>query len=168
MHTQLSRTSSAILISLALGACGAARLVERTPYGGVVALQGDRSMAMQQAQPIMDAQCGAGNYTIVREWEQAVGTESTGRQDVRLSDDGTGTLRGAGTGHVETRDVTEWRLEFQCGAGSGPPGAAGATRWPRHRARRAAPPCRRPTHEREEGRYEVASRVPFFQGRRNG
>ena len=106
----------ALLIACWLGVgCGMARLVERAPNGSVVALRGFRDLAMNDARHQMDNQCGAGNYTIVREWEQPTGSVSSTSQNVSLSDDGTGTLRGSGTGQADTQQTTEWRVAFQCG-----------------------------------------------------
>jgi hypothetical protein len=104
--------------------CGAARIVEITPTGGVVALQGDRDLAMPGARQAMDAQCGEGNYAIVRQWEQPVGTYATASSNVKLTPMGAGTYSGKATTDVSSGQVTEWRMEFQCGARRGPPGAA--------------------------------------------
>jgi hypothetical protein len=82
---------------LALAACGSARFVQKTPYGGVIELQGDHGKAMEQANEEMVAACP--NFIVVREgYEPAA--------DAPL--DGSG--------------ATVYRVRYQCG--DGPPAAA--------------------------------------------
>jgi hypothetical protein len=50
---------------LALAACGTARIVQKTAYGGVIELQGDHNKAMEQANEEMAAACP--NFIVVRE-----------------------------------------------------------------------------------------------------
>jgi len=104
------------LVALGAAACGAARIVEISPVGGVVALQGDRDFAMGEARTEMDAQCGVGNYSIVRQWEQPSGASyATTSSDVHLQQIGSGVYRGDSTTQVATGPVMEWRMEFRCG-----------------------------------------------------
>jgi hypothetical protein len=84
---------------LALAACGTARIVQRTPYGGVIELQGDHNKAMEQANEQMAAQCA--NFIVVRE-----GNEPGGAADPPP---------GAPV-------ATIYRVHYQCGDAA-PPGA---------------------------------------------
>jgi hypothetical protein len=68
----LGKVSLGLGLVLAIAACGAARLVQRTPYGGVLELQGDRGRAMEHATTEMNAHCGVNNYTIIQEGEEPV------------------------------------------------------------------------------------------------
>ena len=112
----MKRLISASLLCLALAACGHARLVSRTPSGGVFALEGDRNKAMEDAQGQMAAHC-RGPYSIVSEGERVVGTDSAQKNETYVSDDGTVVNQGG----QSTRDATEWRVEYQCTAGQPPP-----------------------------------------------
>src|SRR3569623_2069604 len=71
---------------MALAACGSARLIQQTPQGGTLELQGDRGKAMEDAQNQMAAQCGPNNYTIVQQGEEAVGTATYTREDTGTTD----------------------------------------------------------------------------------
>jgi hypothetical protein len=53
---------------LALTACGTARIVQKTPYGGVIELHGDHNKAMEQANEQMAAACP--NFIVVREGDE--------------------------------------------------------------------------------------------------
>lgn len=109
-----------IVAAVFLVACGSARVVQRTQYGGVVALQGDRGKAMEGAHREMAAHCGAGNYTIVQEGEEVVG--SVTEYGERTEHDPYGESTG---GAAETTQKTEWRIHYQCGgapAAAPPPG----------------------------------------------
>ncbi len=105
------------LAALALGACGTARLVSRDPYGGVIALDGDRQKAMEQASQMMAQNCG-GPYTVVSEGEQVIGTDVEHTDQSYVTKDGRVVNKGGET----TRQATEWRVKYQCG-GAPPPGA---------------------------------------------
>lgn len=98
-----------------LAACGSARVVQRTQYGGVVALEGDRGKAMEGAHREMAAHCGQGNYQIVQEGEEVVG---------QVTEYGEATdydRRGEVThGASETTNKTEWRVHYQCGGAPAP------------------------------------------------
>jgi hypothetical protein len=56
--------SLALGLLVALAACGSARIIARTPGGGIIELQGDRQKAMEQAIQEMSAHCGPGGFTI--------------------------------------------------------------------------------------------------------
>ena len=104
---------------VAMAGCGAARLITRDQYGGVIALDGDRQKAMEDASKMMAANCG-GPYTIVSEGEQVVGSDTTHTDQTYTPKDG----KVVNQGGESTRNVTEWRVRYQCGAGQGmPPGA---------------------------------------------
>lgn len=127
----LRKVSLGLLV--VLSACGSARVVQRTQAGGVIALQGDRGKAMEDAHSQMAGHCGPGNYTIVQEGEEAIGTDTMSREDTaygeQTSRSGRTTEGGATTtGQTSTRTATEWRVHYQCGAGAAggpPPGAGG-------------------------------------------
>lgn len=102
-----------------VAACGSARVVQRTQYGGVIALEGDRGKAMEGAHGEMAAHCGAGNYTITQEGEEVIGTDTAYGEDTNYDNSGSSTSGGA-----STRQATEWRVHYQCGgapAGGGGP-----------------------------------------------
>lgn len=85
-------------------------MVQRTQYGGTIALRGDRVKAMEQARAEMDAHCGPGAYTIVQEGEVVVGQDTGARADTYANNDGSVTQ----TAGSSTRDATEWRVNYQC------------------------------------------------------
>ena len=117
MLRRLSLGFAFTLAATLVAACGTARIVNRTQYGGTIALEGDRSKAMEQAQKEMAAHCGPGNYTVVSEGEVPIGTDTAGRSDSAVNKDGTVTE----TNGTSTRTATEWRVTYQCGAGAGAP-----------------------------------------------
>jgi len=51
---------------LGLGACGYADPISQSRYGGVLALQGDEDIAMDEAEKLMLQHCGSNNYRIER------------------------------------------------------------------------------------------------------
>src|SRR5678815_2484557 len=104
---------------LALAACGSARVIQRTQYGGVIELQGDRGKAMEQANQDMASHCGPNNFTIVQEGEEAVGTDTVTREDSsgvqQQSRSGRTTTSGeSSTQQTSTRTATAWRVHYQC------------------------------------------------------
>lgn len=100
------------LVCVMLAACGHARLVNRTQYGGTLALAGgDRGKAMEDAHRKMAEHCGPGNYTILREGETVIGQDTSAGSETRQEKDGT-VVQEAGS---STRDAVEWRIEYQCG-----------------------------------------------------
>jgi len=52
---------------LLLAACGSARMIQVTPTGGTLELQGDRAKAMDAANAQMDEKCGKDGWAIVDE-----------------------------------------------------------------------------------------------------
>jgi hypothetical protein len=126
-----------------VAACGSARVVKRTQYGGVIALQGDRAKAMEQAHKEMSMHCGVQNYSIIQEGEEVIGTDTVAQSDTNYGEDtayaegtstsgnssstagGSSTRGGSSTSaSSSTRDAVEWRVHYQCGgapAGGGPP-----------------------------------------------
>ncbi len=136
-----------LLCGALLAACGSVRPVKRTQYGGRLALEGDRSKAMEAAHKEMAAHCGPGNYTIIEEGEVVIGTDTFARSDTNYGEDtayaeGTSTsgnssataggasTRGGSstTAQQSTRDAKEWQIEYQCGGAPAapPPGPAPA------------------------------------------
>lgn len=108
-----------------LAACGSAKVIQRTQTGGVIQLDGDRGKAMEQANQEMSAHCGPGNFTIVQEGEEAIGTDTVAREDTaygeKSSRSGRRTEGGSTTTAAQsTRTATAWRVHYQCGAGGGP------------------------------------------------
>ena len=130
----LRRLSLGLLFGALVAACGSARLVQRNQYGGVIALNGDRNKAMEQANQMMAQHCGPGNYNIVSEGEVPVGTDTMSRSDTNYgqstanSNDGQYSNTNGGettTSGTSTRTATEWRVQYQCGQGAGAPPPAG-------------------------------------------
>lgn len=112
-----------------LAACGSAKVIQRTQTGGIIQLDGDRGKAMEQANQEMSAHCGPGNFTIVQEGEEAIGTDTVAREDTaygeQTSRSGRRTEGGSTTtAATSTRTATAWRVHYQCGgaAGGPPPG----------------------------------------------
>ena len=68
MHRLLPRALTGAV--LALVACGTARIVQKTPYGGVIELQGDRNKALEQANEEMAAACP--NFIVVRAGDELI------------------------------------------------------------------------------------------------
>ena len=104
-----------------LAACGSARVVQRTQYGGVIALEGDRGKAMDAAHGEMANHCGAGNYTIVQEGEEVIGSETEYGERTDYDSDGQST-----GGSSSTTNKTEWRVHYQCGGAPPEPAPASA------------------------------------------
>jgi hypothetical protein len=119
------------LIGTALvAACGSARVVQRSQYGGIVALEGDRGKAMEDAHRHMAGHCGAGNYTITLEGDEVIGTDTTYGESTDYASNESGTRAASDTsGGSSTRQATEWRVHYQCGgapaAAPPPPGPGG-------------------------------------------
>jgi len=93
---------------LALTGCGAIRVVQRTPTGGVVALEGDQDKAREKAAEYMASQCPEG-YQVVEEGETVVGQEM--REESRREK-----VFGVPVKETrsETTDKREWRMKYQC------------------------------------------------------
>jgi hypothetical protein len=117
----IRKLSLGFLFAALVAACGSARLVNQTQYGGTYALVGDRNKAMEQAMREMARHCGPNNFTIVSQGEVPVGTDSAHRTDTVQNRDGSVTQAGGDS----TRTATEWRVEYQCGQGAGAPPPAG-------------------------------------------
>jgi hypothetical protein len=107
-----------------LAACGSARVVQRTQYGGIIALQGDRGKAMEDAHRQMAQHCGQNNYTIVQEGEEVIGTDTSYGERTDSASNDQGTAAASETqGGSSTRNAVEWRVHYQCGTGEPPPPA---------------------------------------------
>jgi hypothetical protein len=93
------RTASrGLVIALALAACGTARIVQKTPIGGTIELEGDHNKAMEQANEEMAAHCGFSNFTVLSEGAEPVDADNA-----------------AATPPESTR--TAYRVRYQCDAG---------------------------------------------------
>jgi len=87
-----------LLVGVMLAACGTARVVQRTPVGGTIELEGDHNKAMEQANEEMAAHCGLSNFTVLFEGAEPVDSEAaatTPPENVR----------------------TAYRVRYQCDAG---------------------------------------------------
>lgn len=93
-----------MVCAVLLTGCSSIRVVQKTPDGGVVALQGVQSGAREKADEYMRGQCG-GEYAVVEEGEAVVGSDTTARK--------TSTFLGPATQSHST-DRTEWRISFKC------------------------------------------------------
>jgi len=114
-----------LVLIVAASGCGAARLIQRTPQGGVIELQGDKVKAMEDANQQMAAHCGAGNFSIMREGEEPVGTDTIQQQQTqdttKTSRDGQRTTETETTTNVTSkRTATVWRVHYACGAPAQP------------------------------------------------
>lgn len=105
-----SRFGGLLLVASLAAGCGMARIVRRDSTGGVIALQGERGKAMEDAQRAMSEHC-RGPYTIVSEGEEVVGTDTVHREESKVTEDGRVVQRAG----ESTRDATEWRITYQCG-----------------------------------------------------
>jgi hypothetical protein len=109
----MSRLLLAAFVALSASAtvgCGGARVVHRTQSSGVIALEGDRNKAIEQAHQLMADHCG-GPYQIMEEGEHVVGTDRTRSTESYVNEEGEVVEE---RGEV-TRDATEWRLRYTCG-----------------------------------------------------
>lgn len=93
---------SALLAATALFSvgCGGARLVHLSHNGGVIALEGDRNKAVEQAHQIMADHC-AGPYKVLEEGEEV------GEAEAAPADDSLESMS----------DGSEWRMRYVCGNG---------------------------------------------------
>jgi hypothetical protein len=114
--------NTALALVIVAAACGSSRVVRRTQYGGIIALEGNRNKALESAHREMAAHCrGRDNYRVILEGEEPIGTitEYGERTDV----DPYGESKG---GVTETTTKTEYRIHYECGVGpSEPPGGGG-------------------------------------------
>src|SRR4029079_13771283 len=72
MRTRVGAVMLAGLVVAALGACGTARIVAKTPVGGTIELEGDHNKAMEQANQEMAEHCGLSNFTVLSEGAEPV------------------------------------------------------------------------------------------------
>ena len=93
------RTASrGLVIALALAACGTARIVQKTPIGGTIELEGDHNKAMEQANEEMAAHCGFSNFTVLFEGAEPVALDNA-------------------TATPADSSRTAYRVRYQCDAG---------------------------------------------------
>jgi hypothetical protein len=115
----LRRLSIGFLFVLA--SCGTARLVQQTQYGGIIALQGDRGKAMEDASRMMSQHCGANNFSVVQQGEEVIGTDTSYGERTDSASNNSGTASASETnGGTSTRNATEWRVHYQCNGAPGP------------------------------------------------
>jgi hypothetical protein len=144
----LRKLGLGLICTALLAACGSAQLVTQNQYGGVLRLNGDRGKAMEDAQKQMAAHCGLGNFTVVQQGEEAIGTDVIANSDTNYGEDtvagaagttstngnttnssavGASSTRGGSSTQAitSTRTATEWRVHYTCGApgagAGGPP-----------------------------------------------
>jgi hypothetical protein len=86
---------------VALAACGTARVIQKTPYDGVIELQGDHNKAMEQANEEMAEHCGLSNFTINSAGNEAIGPSTP-----------------PGSSPAQDSTATAWRVHYQCGEGA--------------------------------------------------
>jgi hypothetical protein len=90
--------ASTVLFSVG---CGGARVVHVSQAGGVIALEGDRNKAVEQAHQIMADHCG-GPYKVLEEGEQVGEAELAPTVDDSAE---------------SISDGSEWRMRYMCGSG---------------------------------------------------
>ena len=93
----MRKLSSGLFIAIA--ACGTANYITQTQAGGVIRLQGDPGKANEEAQKLMAAQCGSGNYLVTQKGEEPIGNDTYNTQ----------------------QPPTEVRIHYTCGAAGTPP-----------------------------------------------
>ena len=99
----------ALVLLLANGGCGGARLVVIEPHGGVVAVPRDTAANREKAKALMEQRC-PGGYDIVREEEVSVGSRVRGETTTskNIFDE------------IETKEEYtvrtkyEWRMHYRC------------------------------------------------------
>lgn len=115
---------------MTLVACGAARVIHQDQTGGVIELQGDHGKAMEQASQEMATHCGANNFTVMSQGEEAIGTDTYTREDQSTDSKTSRSGRRSAsdtttTAQQSTRTATAWRIHYQCGGAGAPVGAGG-------------------------------------------
>lgn len=118
---------AATLAVPALLACtwGHAEVIRRDTQGGVLALQGARGAAWEDAETRMATHCGPGNYQVVAEEQVVVGqqTTTTGSSEAEAESEDEGEEATASERHSETTtttDITEYRITYQCAGAAAP------------------------------------------------
>lgn len=131
-RTMLRTLSRGLIIGLLmiLAACGSARVIHQDQAGGVIELQGDHGKAMEQASQQMAVHCGANNFTVMSQGEEAIGTDTFTREDESTDSKTSKNGRRSSTdttttAQQSTRTATAWRVHYQCGAAGAPVGAGG-------------------------------------------
>lgn len=107
---------------------GSARMIRRDQVGGTLALQGARGHAWKDAEQQMAAHCGPGNYQVIKEEQVVVGQQTTTQGDVDTRETRQRRSNRQSENYSETtttQDVTEYRITYECGAGSGAATAGG-------------------------------------------
>jgi hypothetical protein len=81
-----------------VAACGTARLIHQDQEGGIIQLDGDRGQALNDAALMMTQQCGPGNFHLLSQGEEPIGTTTTSDGSAQ-----------------EVRPVVAWRIHYVCG-----------------------------------------------------
>lgn len=128
----LRKLSRSLIVGslMALAACGTARVIHQDQVGGVIELQGDHGKAMDQASQEMATHCGANNFTVMSQGEEAIGTDTVTREDQATDSKTSRSGRRSAsdtttTAQQSTRTATAWRVHYQCGGAGAPVGAGG-------------------------------------------
>lgn len=128
----LRKLSRSLIVGslMALAACGTARVIHQDQVGGVIELQGDHGKAMDQASQEMAVHCGANNFTVMSQGEEAIGTDTVTREDQATDSKTSRSGRRSAsdtttTAQQSTRTATAWRVHYQCGGAGAPVGAGG-------------------------------------------
>ena len=95
--------------ALIAASCASAKVVHRDLQGGTLALHGHERKAYEKAHEKMAYHCN-GPYQIVEEGQVVVGEETVHVDETYEDEDGTIVHEGA----TQTRDVTEWRVTYEC------------------------------------------------------
>ena|SRR5258708_5596724 len=110
---------------LALAACGTASIVNRDQSGGTIRYQGDRGKASEQAQWLMAQYCGIGQYKIVSEGVEPIGTGTYATQQTQDTEHTSSSRTTDTTTVTSPGTAVEYRIHYQCIAAPGaapPPG----------------------------------------------
>lgn len=108
-----------IALMLGVTACetmGSAKMIKRSRAGGVIALEGDRTKAMKAARKQMEKACN-GPYVVVEESTEVVGTDVESKRGTHHYDS---RGRWVERERLESREVRETRLTYECGEGESP------------------------------------------------
>lgn len=104
-----SKYVGAGLVAMWLGGCGHATVWSQDQRGGVLALHGSESSAMEDAHELMAGHCGAGRYEILRR-----DTVVVGEQAVTNHSQTTDRRHRSSNSVTSVHDVTETRITYGC------------------------------------------------------
>ena len=111
----MTKQMASCVLLLVVSGCflvqGRAEMVRRDKSGGILALKGDRTKAMEDAKLQMSSNC-SGGYEIVAEEMVKVGEVTEGAEDTEYQKGGKST----NTSSV-TSEVKEYRITYECTGG---------------------------------------------------